>query len=128
MKARRIARSSAEMVVGMVAGMVLLAPLWPAGLTGDSAAVAPRALVMATNMSIGMAAVMLARRHDPRSTLTMCAAMYVPFLALLVPYSAGWLDAGAFFDLGHLLMLLLMLLLVHRETGAQPTDRVSARP
>lgn len=125
MTARQIARSWAEMVAGMVAGMVLLDAVWP-----RTSAVPVQALVMATDMSVGMAVVMLLRGHGPRSTLTMCAAMYAPFLLLLVPYSTGTIGADLLFGAGHVLMLGLMLLLVCRDAASptHPAGRTGARP
>jgi flagellar biosynthetic protein FliP len=117
MDKRQALRSYAEMVAGMLAGMALLEPLWPV----ESRAVHVQALIMATNMSIGMAALMLLRGHGSRRTLTMCAAMYVPFLVLFPSYRGGLIAADTFFNLGHALMLMLMLLLVCRESTQQPT-------
>ena len=115
------ARRYAEMLAGMVAGMLLLERLWPAATTASTTPVGWQAMVMATNMSSGMGAVMLLRRHHLQSTLLMCAAMYAPFLVLLAPYAAGWIGAGTYFDVGHLMMLLLMLGLTLRPI----TDRSS---
>jgi hypothetical protein len=113
------------MVAAMVAGMVLLEPVWPTQITASTTPVGWQALVMATNMSIGMSAVMLLRGHRLGSTLLMCAAMYAPFLLLLAPYSAGWLGADTFFNAGHLLMLLVMLLLV-RRSSFEPQPRATS--
>ena len=93
-----------EMVVAMFAGMFLLGwlqgLLWPA-LTdrGDVAA-----LVMATNMSIGMAAWMRVRGHSWRPIAEMCAAMYLPFVVLLVPFWAGAVDEMGLMMWGHVAM------------------------
>ena len=46
-------------------------------------------LVMATNMAIGMGAWMRFRRHSWLAIAEMSAAMYLPFLVLLVPFWAG---------------------------------------
>jgi len=119
MNALRTARHYAEMVAGMMAGMLLLEPLWPAAATASTTPVGWQAMVMATNMSLGMGAVMLLRRHHVHNTLVMCAAMYAPFVVLLAPYSAGWLGADAYFNAGHLLMLLLMLGLVRWSSPTQ---------
>jgi hypothetical protein len=122
MNVLKAARCYVEMVAGMVAGMILLEPLWPAAATAASTPVGSQAMVMATNMSIGMSAVMLLRRHGIRSTLLMCASMYAPFLVLLAPYGAGWLGADTYFTAGHLLMLVLMVALMHRSSPApQPS-------
>jgi DNA-binding NarL/FixJ family response regulator len=76
----RFALHYLEMVVSMLVGMFALDPLWPAGLTGHDAV---GTLVMATNMSIGMAVWMTVRRHPWRRTAEMVAAMYAPFVVLL---------------------------------------------
>ncbi|MGY1728681.1 hypothetical protein ACI79J_17065 [Geodermatophilus sp. SYSU D01062] len=105
-----LARHYLEMVVAMVAGMVVLGPvgtwLWPA--LDDRADV--HAIVMATEMAIGMAAWMRVRRHSWPAIAEMSAAMYVPFVVLLVPYWTGTISASALFTAGHVLMLPAMAL------------------
>src|SRR3954449_1698501 len=101
-----------EMVVAMLVGMFVLGGLedllWPT-LTarGDVGA-----LVMASNMSLGMAAWMRFRAHSWRGIGEMSAAMYLPFVALLVPFWAGAIGEGALMLWGHLSMLLLMALVM----------------
>jgi flagellar biosynthetic protein FliP len=79
--------------------------LWPASLDHDTTI----ALVMATDMSIGMGAWMAYRGHSMRSILEMSAAMYLPF-ALFFPalwtggISGDWMLVG-----GHNLMVPAML-------------------
>ena len=97
------------MVIAMFVGMVALGPLWshaaPALLDrGDV-----QALVMATNMTIGMALWMRIRRHSWPRIAEMSAAMYLPFLVLLVPHWLGVISAGTMMTVGHLLMLPAML-------------------
>jgi hypothetical protein len=94
-----------EMVVAMLAGMVVLGPL--EGLMWPALAARPDvgAMVMATNMSIGMGTWMRFRGHSWRGVAEMSAAMYVPFMVLLVPFWAGAIDEGALMTWGHLLML-----------------------
>ncbi len=89
----------------MLVGMVALGPLWSlaAPTLPDRGDV--HALVMATNMAVGMGAWMRFRGHSWASTAEMSGAMYVPFLVLLVPFWAGALSADALFTGGHLLML-----------------------
>jgi hypothetical protein len=105
-----LVRHYLEMVVAMVAGMVVLGPLealvWP-GLA-DRADV--HAMVMATNMAVGMAAWMRFRRHSWPAIAEMSAAMYVPFAVLLVPYWAGAVSGSFLFTAGHVLMLPAMAL------------------
>jgi hypothetical protein len=101
----RFIRHYLQMLAAMVLGMLVLEPLWP---TTDR--VELQALVMATNMTIGMAALMAVRRHTWPGIVEMSAAMYAPFIILFVPYWAGLITAGGLLLLGHLLMLPAMLL------------------
>jgi hypothetical protein len=121
---RRFARHYLEMLIAMVLGMVLLAPLWrpllhAAGLTEQATV---HVLVMATNMTIGMSLWMLVRRHSWAAIGEMALAMYLPFVVLLVPLQAGLLSSGTVSTAGHLLMLpamaLAMLLRVGEYTHA----------
>jgi flagellar biosynthetic protein FliP len=95
-----------EMVVAMVVGMIALDPLWPAEWVAraDVAAVA-----MATDMTVAMALWMRIRRHSWPRIAEMCAVMYVPFLALLVPYWLGVLSGMGLMVVGHAIMFPLML-------------------
>ncbi|MGC5009920.1 hypothetical protein ACLQ2R_04060 [Streptosporangium sp. DT93] len=95
-----------EMVIAMLAGMVVLAPLWP-----DAWSARPEvdALVMATNMTIGMTVAMALRRHSWARIGEMAAAMYLPFLVLLVPFWLGALSAMGLMTAGHVIMFPLML-------------------
>jgi copper chaperone CopZ len=110
-------RHYVEMVVAMVVGMMVLGPL--VGLALPDSEVFHRAdvgaLVMATNMTIGMSAWMVYRKHGWASIAEMAAAMYLPFVALLIPYWAGVLSGGAVMTLGHVLMLPLMALAMLRR-------------
>lgn len=89
----------------MLVGMVILGPLW------GTLPAAPelQALIMCSNMTVGMTAWMLVRRHSWPATAEMAAAMYVPFLVLFPPYWAGLLTASTLFLAGHLLMLPAMV-------------------
>ncbi len=121
-RVRRFLLHYAEMVGSMLVGMVALGWLeglvWP-GLT-------PRAdldvLVMATNMSIGMAAWMRFRGHSWRGIAEMSASMYLPFVVLLVPFWAGMVGEGALMAWGHVLMLPAMAaaMLLRPEEYAHP--------
>lgn len=110
-----------EMVVAMLVGMYALGWLWP-DLPGG---VELMALVMATDMTIGMAAWMAVRGHSRMSITEMSAAMYAPFVVVLLPYWVGVLPVGLVFPLGHLLMLPTMVVaMLHRRdeyTGAART-------
>jgi flagellar biosynthetic protein FliP len=100
-----------EMVVAMVVGMIVLGPLWPdlpGGATVD-------VLVMATNMSVGMAAWMRIRKHGWAGIAWMCASMYAAFALVLPPYWIGLIDAGTMMTAGHILMLPLMLAVMLRR-------------
>jgi hypothetical protein len=102
-----------EMVIAMAVGMALA----PVGvLLGYAFGVelsshpASHAMVMATDMAIGMAVWMRIRGHNRRSIGEMSAAMYVPFVVLLLPYGVGYLSGDALIGAGHILMLPAMLI------------------
>ncbi|MEU8300671.1 hypothetical protein AB0C04_25735 [Micromonospora sp. NPDC048909] len=127
---RHLLRHLAEMAVAMVAGMLLLDPLWrlagtPLGLTAVLARPDVAALVMATNMTVGMTVWMRHRRHSRAACAEMAAAMYVPFLLLLVPHWAGLLAGDVLMLGGHLLMVPAMVLVAlrHRHASAAPAPR-----
>jgi hypothetical protein len=92
------------MLVAMVAGMMLLGPLW-GGLTHGRPVV--MALAMAFDMAAGMAAWMAIRGHDRRMIGEMAVVMVAPFL-LLAPLVSGAMLAMA----GHVLMLVAMIVLM----------------
>ena len=100
----RFALHYVEMVVAMFVGMFALAPLWP-----PFASPAADTMVMATNMAVGMAVWMAIRRHPWRNIVEMSAAMYLPFVVLLVPYWLGALSGGGLMTLGHILMFPAMM-------------------
>ncbi|HZG89870.1 MAG TPA: hypothetical protein VEZ42_06620 [Pseudonocardia sp.] len=107
--ARKFARFAGhylEMVVAMLVGMLVLAPLWPADWVARADV---HAVVMATDMTVAMALWMGVRRHAWRRIGEMCAVMYLPFLALLVPYWLGGLSGTALMVAGHVVMFPLML-------------------
>ncbi|MCW2579430.1 MAG: hypothetical protein JWR82_1031 [Blastococcus sp.] len=103
-------RHYVEMVLAMLVGMYALGGLqglvWPAVTLRADVGV----MVMATNMSIGMAAWMRFRGHSWRAIAEMSASMYLPFAVLLVPYWAGLAGEGVLMTWGHLLMLPSMAL------------------
>jgi len=107
----RFARHYVEMVVAMVAGMLLFAPVWTIALGWWSPLTRPdvQALVMATNMTAGMSVWMRVRGHGWPAVAEMGAAMYVPFLLLLGPYWFGLVSADVVMIGGHVLMLPAML-------------------
>ncbi|MGY1693703.1 MULTISPECIES: hypothetical protein [unclassified Geodermatophilus] len=108
--ARRFALHFLEMVVAMAVGMVALHPVWTVALDAVDASWLMAdpytgALVMATNMTVGMSAWMRVRGHRWRPIAEMGAAMYLPFLVLFVPLALGLIGEGALLLWGHVLML-----------------------
>ncbi|MEU5962340.1 hypothetical protein ABZ777_14130 [Micromonospora parva] len=127
---RRLLWHLGEMALAMIAGMLLLAPLWElagtaVGIGGTLARPEVAALVMATNMTVGMTVVMRYRAHRWLAVGEMAAAMYVPFLLLLVPLRAGLIGADALVLGGHLLMIPAMVLVAvrHRHETSTPVRR-----
>ncbi|MFD1046539.1 hypothetical protein ACFQ1S_13740 [Kibdelosporangium lantanae] len=107
--ARKLARFAGhyvEMVVAMLVGMMALAPLWPDAWTTLSDV---DVLVMATDMTIGMTAVMLLRRHSWARIAEMAVVMYLPFVVLLVPFWLGAVSGMTLMVVGHVVMFPLML-------------------
>ena len=111
-RVRHFVRHYLEMVLAMLAGMLVLGPVeglvWPALTARPDVGV----LVMATNMSIGMAAWMRFRGHTWRGIAEMSASMYLPFAVLLVPFWAGAIGEHTMMTWGHLLMLPAMALVM----------------
>ncbi|MFF4874494.1 hypothetical protein [Micromonospora sp. NPDC000668] len=129
-RSRRLLWHLAEMALAMVAGMLLLAPWWDLagaalGLAGPLDRPEVAALVMATNMTVGMTVWMRYRAHRWSAVGEMAAAMYVPFLLLFAPMWAGLLDADAMLLGGHLLMVPAMVLVAvrHRHEASAPVRR-----
>lgn len=104
-----------EMVVAMVVGMIALGPVWSFAWPGLSGNMTAQVLVMATDMSLGMALWMKIRRHGWASIIEMSAAMYVPFLVLLPFYWGGVLTGMTLMGAGHVLMLPAMLIAMLRR-------------
>lgn len=98
-------RHYAAMVMAMMAGMMLLTPPWRALAPEVMDNGVADALIMALNMSIGMALLMWAQGHGWRLTLEMAAAMVGSFVVLLVPYGFGMLSDNGLMVGGHILML-----------------------
>jgi uncharacterized membrane protein YfcA len=113
------------MVIAMLAGMLGLGTVINA-LPGGSALFHPpvlSALVMATNMTIGMSLWMRFRRHSWRSIAEMSAAMYFPFIILFVPFWTGLLSGHLVMIGGHILMLPAMV-----AAMLPPSRRVHRQP
>ncbi|MDE9366783.1 hypothetical protein PZ938_14305 [Luteipulveratus sp. YIM 133132] len=107
---RPIARHYLEMVAAMLVGMLVLGT--PRAMLGADVSFEERPalgyLLMATDMSIAMAALMRWRGHTWSRTLEMCAVMYVP-LVLVPLVRAGAMSAMDFMMVAHVAMLVLML-------------------
>jgi flagellar biosynthetic protein FliP len=107
----------AEMVLAMLAGMLLLGPIWMLAWPHLHTQADLHVLVMATDMAIGMAAWMRFRRHGWAAIAQMSAAMYVPFLLLLGPYWADMISGATLSTAGHILMIpcMLAVMLLRRD-------------
>jgi hypothetical protein len=109
----RLVRHYLEILVAAVAGMVVLGPvesmlLNPIGWAELLAHSETYTLVMATNMTIAVAAWMRARRHGWPAIAEMAVAMYAPFVVLFPPLWLGVLSVTGLMALGHVLMLFAM--------------------
>lgn len=111
----RFALHGVEMVIAMVVGMVVLGPVWAWAWPELSENTTAQALVMATDMSIGMAVWMRIRGHGLPAIAEMSAAMYLSFLVVLPFHWVGALSAMAVMTLGHVLMLPAMLIAMLRR-------------
>ena len=109
---RHFVRHYLEMVAAMLAGMFVLGPVVQLVAPGLTERADVGAMVMATNMSVGMAGWMRFRKHSWRGIAEMSASMYVPFVVLLVPYWAGLTGEGVLMTWGHVLMLPAMALVM----------------
>jgi len=112
---RRFALHYVEMLAAMGLGMLIFHPLF--GLVADNTGWAGTyarddvsAMVMATSMVIGMSLWMWFRTCSRAAILEMAAAMYLPFVVLLVPLWMGAIGRGFLMLVGHLLMLVTMFL------------------
>lgn len=109
------ARHALEMVIAMVVGMIVLEPVWSFAWPELSENTTAQVLVMATNMSLGMAVWMRIRGHGLPAIAEMSTTMYLPFLVLLPFHWAGALPAMALMTAGHLLMVPAMLVAMLRR-------------
>ncbi|MFD1932492.1 MULTISPECIES: hypothetical protein [Nonomuraea] len=132
------ARHYGEMLLAMIIGMLLLAPVWAAagewlGLAAVFGRADVGALIMATDMTAAMTVWMRHRGHSWQPVAEMGAAMYVPFLLLLPPFWLGLVSGDTVMIAGHVLMLPAMLAVMLRrreEYGAHhahPSAHPSAR-
>lgn len=113
----RFALHYLEMIIAMFAGMFVLDPVWSLLGVDPSYDRDPELsyLLMAFDMSVGMAVWMRFRRHGWPATLEMCAAMFVPVVPL---FPLLWLDVIDGMDLmviAHVAMFPLMLAAMFRR-------------
>ncbi len=130
---RPFIRHYVEMVLAMAAGMFALHPLWTFGLrVGGAPQVLHHAelmaLVMATDMSIGMGAWMAYRGHGWRDIAEMSAAMYLPFVIFFPATLAGAMSSGTMLAAGHVLMLFAMLAVMLWRREHYTCHRPARRP
>ncbi|MGC5012310.1 hypothetical protein ACLQ2R_16220 [Streptosporangium sp. DT93] len=123
----RFARHYVEMIIAMFVGMFVLGMLLSAVGLGFSHDRQPELayLLMAFDMSVGMAVWMRYRGHGWIPTLEMCAAMFVPVVPLFPLLWAGIIDSGGLMMLAHVAMFPLMLaaMLWRRDEYAGCGDR-----
>lgn len=127
---RHFLRHLGEMVIAMFAGMMVLGMLDRGILAAAGTAPshvqrsAPEAvaLVMALNMSVGMAVWMRHRGHAWSRIWEMSAAMFVPALAALVLFWCAVVHRDSILALEHAAMLpaMVAVMLWHRTEYAQP--------
>ena len=133
--ARHFLRHLGEMLLAMVVGMMVLGALDRGILAaaGTSASqvrdAAPEvvAVVMAFNMSAGMAVWMRHRGHAWARIAEMAGAMFVPALGVIVLFWGGVIQSGAILALEHVAMIpaMVAVMLVHRDEYSQPVDEYS---
>ena len=111
----RFAGHYLEMVVAMVVGMALLAPVWRLAWPGLADSPGLETITMAFDMTVAMGGWMRLRRHPWPHITRMCVAMNLGFVLVLPAYWAGLLTADAMMGLGHGLMLVLMLVAMLRD-------------
>jgi hypothetical protein len=110
---RRFVLHYLQMLAAMLAGMALLMPV--SMLVGAGAGVELQTLLMATSMSVGMAALMVWHRSPVPSIVEMCLAMYLSFAVLLPAHWLGVLPGEAVIGLGHVVMLPMMAAVMLRR-------------
>jgi hypothetical protein len=78
---------------------------------------------MATGMVVTMSVWMWHRGHGAAAIAEMAAAMYMPYLVLLVPWWLGLVGSGAVMMGGHLLMLPAMVLAMWHRAAEYTAHR-----
>jgi hypothetical protein len=131
--ARHFLRHLGEMLLAMVVGMMVLGALDRGILAaaGTSAAhvrdAAPEvvAVVMALNMSAGMAVWMRHRGHAWARIAEMAGAMFVPALAAIVLFWGGVIESGAILALEHVAMIpaMVAVMLIHHGEYSRPVHQ-----
>lgn len=113
----RFALHYVEMIIAMFVGMFALAPLWAAAGIDFSydRDPEPAYLLMAFDMSVGMAAWMRFRGHAWGSTLEMCGAMFAPVVPLFPLLWLDVIDGMALMMAAHAAMFPLMLAVMLRR-------------
>ncbi|MEV0382165.1 hypothetical protein [Nonomuraea sp. NPDC050643] len=113
----RFALHYVEMIIAMFVGMFGLGMLQSAlGLEfSHGAQPEPAYLLMAFNMSVGMAVWMRIRGHGWAATLEMCAVMFVPAVPLYPMLWLGVIDAHGLMMVAHVAMFPLMLVAMLRR-------------
>jgi hypothetical protein len=116
---RRFVLHYVEMVIAMLVGMGVFAPLWTLGFALFDSNAMDRAdvmaMTMATSMVAGMSLWMWFRGHGAAPIAEMAVAMYLPFVVLLVPLWLGAIGTTFLMVAGHVLMLGTMLLAMLRR-------------
>jgi hypothetical protein len=123
----RFVRHFLEMVAAMIVGMAVVggAVTLFCVLTGHEGVfdhAGASALIMATNMIIGMSVWMRYRRHSWAAIADMAGAMYAPVTVLIVPFWLGVLPGAALIGLMHVLMLPAMWLVMLRRPAEYVHD------
>ncbi len=114
---RRFALHYIEMVVAMLVGMFALDLLWSVIGVDFSYDTDPEFayLLMAFDMSVGMAVWMRVRRHGWAATLEMCGAMFAPIVPLFPLLWLGAIDGMTVMVVAHVAMFVLMLAVMFRR-------------
>jgi hypothetical protein len=131
--ARHFLRHLGEMLLAMVVGMMVFGAfdrgiLAAAGTSAShvrEAAPEIVAVVMAFNMSAGMAVWMRHRGHTWKRIAEMAGAMLVPAVAAIALFWGGVIQSGAILALEHVAMIpaMVAVMLVHRAEYSQPVHR-----
>jgi hypothetical protein len=114
-------RHAVEMILAMVAGMIVLEPVWSFVWPDLGKSMTAHVLVMVTSMSLGMALWMRIRRRGWVPIAEMAAATGLPFLAILPFYWTGLVSGSTVMMAGHILMvpaMLVAMFLRRSEYGA----------